>query len=157
MWLMQIVLQIQRRIGRFNTYLHLFYLYMVELEFLNEFRDYKLKTVTNSKCSCGSNLNLHMVNGSVNQQCTNNYCRKQYEIKRVCNKCNLMYNFEDFICDRCEPEVIRIAELNMSVINADKALKKINRAYKAGKINEADWKSGVKLYKEDKERCEKQL
>tara|TARA_R110000796_G_scaffold14059_1_gene46172 strand:+ start:158 stop:364 length:207 start_codon:yes stop_codon:yes gene_type:complete len=68
-----------------------------------------------------------------------------------------MYNFEDFICDRCEPEVIRIAELNMSVINADKALKKINRAYKAGKINEADWKSGVKLYKEDKERCEKQL
>jgi hypothetical protein len=157
MWIMQIVLQIQRRIGRFNTYLHLFYLYMVELEFLNEFRDYKLKSVTSSRCSCGSTLNLHMVNGSVNQLCTNNFCRKQYQIKRICSKCQLMYNFEDFICDRCEPEVIRIAELNMSVINADKALKKINRAYKAGKINEADWKSGVQLYKEDKERCEKQL
>ena len=39
----------------------------------------------------------------------------------------------------------------------NKALKKINRAYKAGKINEEDWKAGVLLYKETKERCERQL
>ena len=45
----------------------------------------------------------------------------------------------------------------MTIINSEKALKKLNRSYKAGKINEADWKSGIKLYKEAKERCEKQL
>ena len=45
----------------------------------------------------------------------------------------------------------------MTILNSEKALKKLNRSYKAGKINEEDWKSGVALYKEAKERCEKQL
>lgn len=68
-----------------------------------------------------------------------------------------MYTFDDITCTICEPGVIKIADLNMRIINADKAIKKINRAYKAGKINEKDWKEGIKLYKEDKEICEKQL
>ena len=80
---------------------------MVELEFLNEFRDYKLHIKYKNKCSCGSTLNLHMTGGSVNQQCNNNFCRKQYDIIR--------------------------------------------------KIKEEDWKAGVLLYKETKERCERQL
>ena len=131
---------------------------MVELEFLNEFRDYKLKLKLSKKCkTCKSNLNLHMIDGSVNQICGNNFCRKQYKIKRECSKCNLVYDFDDITCKKCEVEVIRIAELNLNIINSDKALKKINRAYKAGKINEEDWKAGVLLYKETKERCERQL
>jgi hypothetical protein len=130
---------------------------MVELEFVNEFRDYKLKLKYSKSCTCGSNLNLHMVNSSVNQMCADRYCAKQYEIKRYCSKCKSEYNFEDITCNNCEPEIVRIAELHMNIINSDKALKKINRAYKAGKINEADWKSGVLLYKETKERCERQL
>jgi|TARA_R110000744_G_scaffold65468_1_gene134325 hypothetical protein len=130
---------------------------MVELEFVNEFRDYKLKLKYSKSCTCGSNLNLHMVNSSVNQMCADRYCGKQYEIKRYCSKCKSEYDFEDITCNNCEPEIVRIAELHMNIINSDKALKKINRAYKAGKINEADWKSGVLLYKETKERCERQL
>jgi hypothetical protein len=130
---------------------------MVELEFLNEFRDYKLNIRYKNKCTCGSMLGLHMVNGSVNQICSNNYCRKQHDIIRICSKCHSVYEFDDINCDKCEVEVIRIAELNHNIINSDKALKKINRAYKAGKINEEDWKAGVLLYKETKERCERQL
>ena len=130
---------------------------MVELEFVNEFRDYKLQLRYSKSCTCGSNLNLHMVNSSVNQICTDSYCAKQYEIKRYCSKCELEYSFEDITCDRCEPEIVRIAELHMNIINSEKAIKKINRAYKSGKIDEDDWKSGVLLYKETKERCERQL
>jgi hypothetical protein len=68
-----------------------------------------------------------------------------------------MYTFDDITCDVCEPGIIKIAELNMRIINADKAIKKINRAYKAGKMTEVDWKAGIKMYKEDKKSCEKQL
>ena len=68
-----------------------------------------------------------------------------------------MYDFDQITCDNCEPEVIKIAEIHMRIINADKAIKKINRAYKSGKINEKDWKSGILMYREDKERCEKQI
>lgn len=130
---------------------------MVELEILNDFRDYKLKVEYTSACECGSSLNLHMLDGSVNQICNNNWCRKQYEIKRKCTKCKKDYVFEDIVCDNCEKEVVRQAELHMTIMNSEKALKKLNRAYRAGKINEADWKSGVLLYKETKERCEKEL
>ena len=130
---------------------------MVELEFINDFRDYKLNIKYKSNCKCGSTLTLHMINGSVNQICNDNHCRKQYDIRRQCSKCKSEYCFEDIVCDKCEPEVIKQAELHMTIINSEKALKKLNRSYKAGKINEADWKSGVKLYKETKERCEKQL
>jgi hypothetical protein len=68
-----------------------------------------------------------------------------------------VYTFDQIACDNCEPEVIKIAEIHMTIINSDKAIKKINRAYKSGKINEKDWKEGIKMYKEDKERCEKQI
>jgi hypothetical protein len=68
-----------------------------------------------------------------------------------------MYTFDDITCDVCEPWVIKIADLHMTIINSDKAIKKLNRAHKAGKINKKDWKDGIKLYKDDKERCEKQL
>ena len=130
---------------------------MVELEFINQFRDYKLYPIWPQKCTCGSTLNLHMTNGTVNKICTNNYCRKQYEVPRCCTKCNAMYTFDDIVCDVCEPVVIKIADLHMTIINSDKAIKKLNRSYKAGRINEKDWKSGIRLYKDDKERCEKQL
>ena len=130
---------------------------MVELEFVNEFRDYKLKPIWPEKCTCGSLLNLHMIDGSVNKICSSVVCRKQYGVPRCCSKCNAMYDFDEITCDVCEPAVIKKAELNMRIINADKADKKINRAYKSGKINEKDWKEGIKLYKEDKESCEKQL
>lgn len=157
MFVMQSIFQIQPKLGRFITYLYPFYLYMVELEILNDFRDYKLVLKYNNKCKCGGALNLHMINNSVNQICNDNWCRKQYKIKRQCTKCKSDYLFEDITCDRCEPEVIRQAELHMEIMNSEKALKKLNRAYKAGKINEADWKSGIKLYKETKEKCEEQL
>ena len=157
MLIMQSILQIQHQLGRFITYFYPFYLYMVELEILNDFRDYKLVLRYNTNCKCGSGLNLHMKDNSVNQICNDNWCRKQYSIPRQCTKCKSEYLFEDITCDRCEPEVIRQAELHMEIMNSEKALKKINRAYKAGKINEADWKAGMSLYKETKERCEKEL
>jgi hypothetical protein len=45
----------------------------------------------------------------------------------------------------------------MRIVNSNKAIKKLNRTFKAGKMNEEDWKSGILMYREDKERCEKQL
>ncbi len=98
-----------------------------------------------------------MINGSINKICADNWCRKQHEVPRKCTFCGGVYTFDRITCDTCEPEVIRIADLHMRVINADKAIKKINRTYKAGKMNEEDWKSGILMYREDKERCEKQL
>ncbi len=103
---------------------------MVELEFINDFRDYKLNIKYKSNCECGSTLNLHMINGSVNQICNDNHCRKQYDIRRQCSKCKLEYYFEDIVCDKCEPEVIRQAELHMTIINSEKALKKLKRDLK---------------------------
>ncbi len=130
---------------------------MVELEDLIPHRFYKLIPQWPDRCECGSFLNLHMINGSINKICSNTWHRKQYEVPRKCTFCGSVYTFDRITCDTCEPEVIRIADLHMRVINADKAIKKINRTYKAGKMNEEDWKSGILMYREDKERCEKQL
>ena len=55
---------------------------------------------------------------------------------------------------KCLSPDVRLQLLNSNLINN---ISDINRAYKAGKINESDWKSGVLLYKETKERCERQL
>lgn len=130
---------------------------MVELEDLIPYRFYELIPQWPKQCTCGNLLNLHMVNGSLNKICSSNWCQKQYEVPRKCTFCGIEYTFDQITCDTCEPEVIRIADLHMRVMNADKAIKKINRAYKSGKLNEEDWKSSILMYREDKERCERQL
>ena len=147
---------------------------MVELEQLNEFRFYKLepqfperchaeveniyskviKTATPTKI-CGGLLVLQMKDLSVNMLCKG--CRATYDIPRVCNTCNREHLFEDITCDTCEQVVIDIATLRISIAEANKAIKKVNRAFKQDLIKEKEWRAVLELNKSEVERCEKLL
>lgn len=130
---------------------------MVELEELHQYRFYHLYPVWKPKCECGGMLWLHMTNGSVNQKCKHVGCYKEYEIPRVCTECGTNHMFEDITCDNCEPKVINIATWKVSIDEGEKAIKKINRAFKNGKISESDWKAAIKLNEEEIQRCQKSL
>jgi len=149
---------------------------MVELEQLNEYRFYSLKPVFNNKCTktvdniynrvdpsqpktktCNSLLWLHMKDASVNLVCTNNTCRSEYDIVRVCTTCNKEHMFEDVTCDNCEKHVIDITTWNVSIEECTKAIKKINRAFKKDIIKEEEWKTALKIQTDELESCERAL
>lgn len=149
---------------------------MVELEELNQYRFYTLEPQFPSRCDnlveniymklfknttgcrpCGGLLNLHMTDGSINMRCPHVGCHKQYEIPRVCSSCGLATTFEDVTCDTCEPRVIDIATWNISIAECQKAIKKINRAFKQDIIKEDEWKSAIHINQSEIVRCEKLL
>lgn len=149
---------------------------MVELETLNEYRFYKLEAQFPQRCGntidniyskvdanvpktreCFGHLTLQMIDMSVNMICPHVDCRTQYEIPRVCNTCGLATSFEDTTCDTCEPRVIDIATWSISIAEANKAIKKINRAFKQDLIEEKEWKSVLAVNQDEILRCEKLL
>jgi hypothetical protein len=132
-------------------------LFMLELEDINEYRFYKLKPIWRERCECGGMLWLHMIDSSVNQICRHVGCFKQYEISRRCNVCNSTYDFLDVTCDKCEPTVINLATWKTTIEECLKAIKKVNRAFKIGKLTESEWKEAIRYNQEEKERCQKSL
>ncbi len=106
---------------------------------------------------CHGLLNLNMTEGSINMKCPHVECHTEYEITRVCNKCGLQTTFEDNTCDTCEPRVIDIATWSISIAEANKAIKKVNRAFKQDLINEAEWKSVLEVNRDEIVRCESLL
>lgn len=147
---------------------------MVELEALNEYRFYKLepyfpnlctniveniyakvdKTVSTTRI-CGGHLWLHMKVMSVNSICK--VCKAEYEIPRVCTSCNKEHLFEDITCDNCEQVVINITTLYVSIAEANKAIKKVNRAFKQNLIEEKEWRMVLVINQDEVERCQKLL
>ena len=147
---------------------------IVELEKLIEHRFYKLDTFYKVNCDnvvdniytkvdinvpqtkvCGGLLWLHMIEGSVNLICK--WCKAEYDIVRVCNICGEEYLFEDITCDGCEPFVIDIATWKISIQEADKAIKKINQAFKKSLIAEKEWKSALQINRDEIIKCQKNL
>jgi predicted amidophosphoribosyltransferase len=147
---------------------------MVELEQLNQYRFYTLEPILGTKCDnmvdniynrvdasqpetrlCNSILWLHMKDGSVNLICRG--CFKQQDIVRACTACNREHMFEDLTCDNCEKHVIDLTTWNVSIDECNKALKKINRAFKKDLISEAEWKSALKIQNDERTSCEKAL
>lgn len=144
---------------------------IVELEALNEFRFYKLephfpnlctniveniyakvdKTVSTTRV-CGGHLWLHMKAMSVNTICKS--CKTEYEIPRVCTSCHKEHLFEDIACDNCEQIVIDITTLHVSIAEANKAIKKVNRAFKQNLIEEKEWKTVLQINQDEVIRCE---
>ena len=149
---------------------------MVELEILNEYRFYKLEARFPQKCinyvddiyskftagdtilrMCGGFLRLHMVDNSINMICPHVGCNTQYDIIRVCNVCGLETTFEDVTCDTCEPRVINIATWQVSIQEALKTIKKVNRAFKKDLIDEKEWKSVLQINTDEIKICEENL
>ena len=92
---------------------------------------------------------------SVNMLCK--HCRATYDIPRVCNHCHRAHLFEDITCDTCEQVVIDIATLNISIAEANKAIKKVNRAFKQNLIEEKEWRTVLAINQDEVKRCEKLL
>ena len=149
---------------------------MVELEDLNQYRFYTLEPILENKCNnmvpniynrvdssqpkqipCNSILWLHMKDGSVNLMCKRLSCSKQYDITRACTACGREHMFEDLTCDSCEPHVIDITTWNVSIEECNKALKKINRAFKKDLITESEWKISLKIQTDERNKCEREL
>ena len=65
--------------------------------------------------------------------------------------------FEDLTCDSCEPHVIDITTWNVSIEECNKALKKINRAFKKDLITEKEWKISLKIQTDERNKCEREL
>ena len=149
---------------------------MVELEELNQYRFYTLEPLLENKCTnmvdniynrvdssqpklkpCNGMLWLHMKDGSVNLICKRLSCSKQQDIIRACTSCGREHMFEDLTCDNCEKHVIDITTWNVSIEECNKALKKINRAFKKDLISEAEWKSALKIQNDERNSCEKEL
>jgi len=148
---------------------------MIELEKLNEYRFYKLESKFPSRCYnivenayfkvghhdptrvCNGLLNLHMVDGSINMRCPHVDCNKEYEIPRICSACGRVTTFEDVTCDTCEPRVIDIATWYIAIAEANKAIKKVNRAFKQNLILEDEWKTVLHINQDEVIRCEKLL
>ena len=148
---------------------------MVELEDIAQFRFYKLECVFVKRCFrqveniytktrgdkveshqyCNGLLNLHMIDSSINLICP--HCRAQYDIIRICNKCGKHHMFEDMTCDNCEPIVINITTWKVSIEEANKTIKKVNRAFKKGVIDEAEWKNVLNIQKDEIKVCQENL
>lgn len=126
----------------------------VELEDLNNFRFYKLKVDPHDKCDkCGGMLWLFRHDGSIYKRCRHTDCLAVFEIIRHCSYCGKKHDFEDVTCDRCESKVINLTTLSVTIDECDKALKKINRAFKKGVMTEEEWKNARKYNIEEQEKC----
>ena len=129
---------------------------MVELEQLVEHRFYRLKAVWENSCpKCNSLLKLHMIHNSINLICLS--CRTQVEVPRVCTYCGKSHLYDDLTCDECEKIVINITVFVVTIDECEKAIKKINRQYKVGKLSEIQWETALALNKEERDRCQKEL
>jgi hypothetical protein len=148
----------------------------MELEDLNQYRFYSLEPILENRCTntldniyhkvdkskpqtrkCNGILWLHMKEGTVNQICRAHNCNNEYDIIRACTSCGKQHMFEDITCDNCEPHVIDITTWNVSIEECNKAIKKINRAFKKDVIKEAEWKAGLKIQTDERTSCEKAL
>lgn len=143
---------------------------MVELEDLTVNRFYKLiptwptrcinsvdDIYTKNKRECNGLLWLHMKDASINLRCRHVGCGKQYEVFRFCNFCDKKHYFDDTTCDNCEPIVINITTWKVSVDEANKAIKKVNRAFKQGVIDEKEWRNVINIQKDEIAKCQQNL
>jgi hypothetical protein len=130
----------------------------IELEDLNDYRFYKLAILPQTKCDgCGGMLWLYRDKGTILRRCMHTDCLKVHEITRQCTYCGKKHDFEDTTCDKCENKVINLTTMKVTIEECDKAIKKINRQYKNGLLEEQDWKGALKLNQEEKAKCEKNL
>jgi len=143
----------------------------VEYEQLNQYRFYKLEPIFQERCTnfvddmynkdtqrlCGGSLWLNMKAGSVNLRCKHSDCFKEYDIIRVCSACGRQHIFEDITCDTCEPHVINITTWKVSIEECNKAIKKINRAFKQDLIKEEEWEISLKIQTDERAKCELEL
>lgn len=153
---------------------------MVELEELTENRFYKLIPLWPQRCHnlvddiydleppnvesyerkkrvCNGLLWLHMKDASINLICKHVDCREQYEVFRFCDFCGKKHYFEDTTCDNCEPIVINVTTWKISIDEANKAIKKINRAFKQGVIDEKEWRNVLNIQKDEIAKCQQNL
>lgn len=98
-----------------------------------------------------------MKDGSVSLICRRDTCTNEYDIVRECTACGRAHMFEDLTCDNCEKHVIDITTWNVSIEECNKALKKINRAFKNDLISEVEWKAALKIQTDERNSCEKAL
>jgi hypothetical protein len=129
----------------------------IELEDLNDFRFYKLKIQWRRKCTCGGLLKMFRHNSTITEHCFKTDCGKDYPITRICSYCDRKHDFEDGTCDKCENKVINLTTMSVTIEECSKAIKKINRQYKQGLLNESDWKSALHINQEEKDKCLKSL
>ena len=142
---------------------------MVEIEDLTQFRFYKLKPQWQKKCIniiyedeigqkfCNGYLWMFRTNGSIKLRCNHVDCRSEYLIPRICSNCNAEYKFDSLTCDNCEPLVIQTAQYHLRIEESVKHVKKINKHYRAGDINEKDWKNALELNRIEEDSCIKRL
>lgn len=110
-----------------------------------------------SKKPCNGLLWMNIKNSSINLKCRHVECGAEYEVFRNCNFCGKKHYFDDVTCDNCEPVVINITTWRVSIDEGTKAIKKVNRAFKQGLIDEKEWKNVIGLQKDEIERCQKNL
>lgn len=137
---------------------------MVELEQLTEFRFYKLKPQWQQRCvtefgsnTCNGYLWMFRTDGSIKLRCNHVGCLSEYLVPKFCTNCNKEYKFDDLNCDNCEPLVIQTAQYYLRIEESSKQIKKINKHYKAGDMNEKDWKNALELNRVEEESCRKRL
>lgn len=138
---------------------------MVEIEELTPFRFYKLKPFYKQRCTtefvtgrkCNGLLRLFRNKGMINLKCMHVDCLKEYDIYRDCSICNERYFFDKLTCDKCEPLVVNIAHYYITIEDADKSIKKINKHYKSGDMLQSDWEAAISLNKQEKISCENKL
>lgn len=129
----------------------------IELEDLNDFRFYALKIKWKRRCTCGGHLKMFRDKGTIFEICPQPDCRKIYDITRECSYCERKHEFEDITCDTCEKKVINITTAKVTIEECSKAIKKINRAYKNGLLEERDWRDALNINQEEKDLCIKSL
>ena len=95
--------------------------------------------------------------GTILERCPHPDCNKTYDIFRECSYCGRKHEFEDITCDTCENKVINITTAKVTIEECSKAIKKINRAYKNGLLEEKDWKDALNINQEEKDLCQKSL
>lgn len=136
---------------------------MVEIEQLNPFRFYKLIPHWKQRCEreypnkCNGYLWMYRNKGNIKLRCNHVDCLQEYEIPRYCNNCEAIYTFDSTTCDNCEPLVIQAAQYYITVEESDKAIKKINKHYKANQMSQEDWEAAIQLNKQEKISCENKL
>ncbi len=141
---------------------------MVEIEELTQFRFYKLIPVWKQRCIktfddkkghrfCNGLLWNLRVKGTLKLRCMHVDCFSVYDIPKFCSHCNREYKFEELTCVNCEPLVIETAQLYLTIDDAGKSIKKINKHYKAGKMNQEDWEAAISLNKNERDSCERKL
>lgn len=131
---------------------------VVELEDLNDYRFYKLRIDTTQRCEgCGGYLWLYRDKGTIFKKCAHTDCLRVHNIIRRCTYCGTEHEFEDMTCDNCEAVVINLTTAAVTIEECNKAIKKINRKFKAGLLTESEWEISLQLNREEKVRCQEEL